>query len=542
MNQQVSTAKVGTAKVSTAQVITAKKWWTLAAVCAATFMLLLDITIVIVALPDIQAGLHTSFSGVQWVVDAYALTLASVLLTAGSLADRYGRRLLFSIGLVVFTVGSLLCGVAQTSLMLILSRSAQGVGGAILFATSLALLAQTFHGKERGVAFGIWGAVTAVATGLGPVLGGIITTGIGWRAIFLVNLPIGVAALAVTRWRVDESKTPNAARPDWAGFVVLTAGLVSLVYGLIRAGEISWTDTGTITCLAIAAVLLVAFVFVERRAVHPMFDLSLFRIPTFDGGLASAFAMNGSLFAMLLYLVLYLQDDLGYSALGTGVRLLTMTAGSLVAATIAGRLSSHMPVRWLIGPGLVLVGVGLLLMGGLTGTSSWTHLIPGFVVAGIGSGMVNPPLASTAVGVVPPQRSGMASGVNTTFRQIGIATGIAAYGSIFASTLEHHLRNALAGTPALGQHLSAVAAAIQQGEAGRALAEVPPALRPTLVDAVHSSFASTLNILLVVSAVLALVGAVCALTLIRSKDFVASHRPAPDPRPAEPEGAAAIPR
>ncbi len=337
-----------------------KKWWTLVVVCAATFMLLLDVTIVIVALPGIQSGLHAGFSGVQWVVDAYALTLASVLLTAGSLADRYGRRLLFTIGLVIFTLGSLLCGLAQSPLMLILSRSAQGIGGAILFATSLALLAQSFQGKERGMAFGVWGAVTGVATGLGPVLGGVITTGISWRGIFLVNLPIGVAAVAITRWRVEESKTPHAARTDWAGFGLLTAGLVSLVYGLIRAGEIAWSDRGVVVCLALAAVFLVGFVGVERRAEHPMFDLSLFRIPTFGGGLAAAFAMNGSLFAMLLYLVLYLQDDLGYSALGTGLRLLVITAGSLVAATVAGRLSSHMPVRWLIGPGLVLVGVGLL--------------------------------------------------------------------------------------------------------------------------------------------------------------------------------------
>src|ERR1700683_2020588 len=299
-----------------------KKWWTLIVVCAATFMLLLDVTIVIVALPTIQSGLHASFSDVQWVVDAYALTLASVLLTAGSLADRYGRRLLFTIGLVVFTLGSLLCGGAQSPLMLILSRSAQGIGGAILFATSRALLAQTFHGHERGMAFGIWGAVTGVAVGLGPVLGGVITTGISWRGIFLVNLPIGVAALAITRWRVDESKTPYAARPDWAGFATLTAGLVSLVYGLIRAGEIAWSDSGVVICLVLAAVFLGVFVAVERGADHPLFDLSLFRIPTFSGGLAAAFAMNGSLYAMFFFLAPSLQDNSGYSALATGIRLL----------------------------------------------------------------------------------------------------------------------------------------------------------------------------------------------------------------------------
>src|SRR6202161_3856130 len=192
-----------------------KKWWTLLVVCAATFMLLLDVTIVVVALPEIQQGLHSTFSEVQWVIDAYALTLASVLLTAGSLADRYGRRLLFTIGLIVFTAGSLLCGLAQSPMMLILSRSAQGIGGAILFSTSLALLAQSFHGKERGVAFAVWGAVTGVATGLGPILGGAITSGISWRGIFLVNIPIGVAALAVTRMKVDESDPSHSARPDW---------------------------------------------------------------------------------------------------------------------------------------------------------------------------------------------------------------------------------------------------------------------------------------------------------------------------------------
>ena len=504
-----------------------KKWWTLVVVCAATFMLLLDVTIVIVALPTIQSGLHASFSEVQWVVDAYALTLASVLLTAGSLADRYGRRLLFTIGIIIFTLGSLLCGVAQSPIMLILSRSAQGIGGAILFATSLALLAQSFHGHERGVAFGVWGAVTGVAVGLGPVLGGVITTSISWRGIFLVNLPIGVAALAITRWCVDESKTPNAARPDWAGFATLTAGLVSLVYGLIRAGEIAWGDGGVIACLALAVVFLSLFVAVERRAEHPLFDLALFRIPTFSGGLAAAFAMNGSLYAMLLYLVLYLQDDLGFSALGTGLRLLILSGATLVTATIAGRLSTHMPVRWLIGPGLLLVGVGQLLMTGLDGSSSWTHLVPGFLVAGAGAGMVNPPLASTAVGVVTPQRSGMASGVNTTFRQIGIATGIAVYGTIFASSLRNKIDGALSGTPGLHHLLPSVVTDIQQGNGAQAIRSVPASLRGPLVGAIHSSFAGTLDVLLVVSAILALVGAITSVSLIRSRDFVAPQQPPP---------------
>jgi EmrB/QacA subfamily drug resistance transporter len=335
-----------------------KKWWALIAVCLGTFMLLLDITIVTVAQPAIQHGLHASFSDVQWTLDAYALTLASLLLTSGVLADRYGRKRLFAIGLTIFTLGSLLCGVAQNPLMIILSRCGQGIGGAIVFAVSLALLGNSFRGKDRGTAFGIWGAVTGIAVAAGPVLGGLITTDWNWRGIFLVNIPIGVFALAVTLWRVEESRAPHPARPDWAGFGLLTAGLIGLIYGLIRASETSWTDVWVLTCLAAGIALLAAFAVAETRIANPMLDLRLLRVPTFAGGSISAFAMNGSLYAMLLYLVIYLQDILGYSALAAGLRVSVITLATLVTATAAGRLSERMPVRWLIGPGLLLVGIG----------------------------------------------------------------------------------------------------------------------------------------------------------------------------------------
>ena len=509
-----------------------KKWWTLIVVGAGTFMLLLDVTIVVVAIPVIQKGLHTTFSDVQWVIDAYALTLASLLLTTGSLADRYGRRRLFVIGLVIFTLGSLTCGLAQSPTMLILSRSAQGIGGAMMFSTSLALLAQSFHGKDRGVAFGVWGAVTGVAVALGPILGGVITSEISWRGIFLVNIPIGVAAIAITLRKVDESRTKGASGPDWLGFVVLTAGLISLVYGLIQASVSAWTDTRVVVCLILAAVLLGAFILIERASSHPLFDLALFRVPTFSGGLIAAFTMNGSLFAMLLYLVIYLQDDLGYSALATGARLILLSGGTLASAMIAGRLSAHMPVRWLIGPGLLLVGVALLLMSGISGTSSWTHLVPGFIIGGVGAGMVNPPLASTAVGVVSPERSGMASGVNTTFRQIGIATSIAAFGSIFTSSIRSHLEHSLSSLPALASKGPLVVGAIQQGNVAKVIGSVSGSAQGELVAAIHVAFAGAMNELLIVSGILALVGSVSSVLLIRSKDFVASQAPvAVEPAP-----------
>src|ERR1700683_5034275 len=499
-----------------------KKWWTLLAVCTGTFMLLLDVTIVIVAQPAIQGGLHASFSDVQWVLDAYALTLASLLL-----ADRYGRKRLFGIGLVIFTLGSLLCGVAQDPLMLIVSRSGQGVGGAIMFATSLALLGNSFRGRDRGVAFGVWGAITGVSTALGPVLGGVIVTDWSGRVIFLVNVPIGILAVALTAWRVDESKSPHPTPPDWAGFALLTTGLVSLIYGLIRAGENSWSDTGVIACLIIAVAALAGFVATERRVAHPMFDLSLLRTPTFAGGSIAAFAMNGSLYAVLLWLVIYLQDVLGYSAQDAGLRLAIISGAQFVTAAIAGRVSEHVPARWLIGPGLVLVGVGLIVMGGLTGASNWTHLIPGFIVSGLGGGLVTPPLASTAIGVVPPQKAGMASGVNATFRQIGIAAGIAGLGSIFSSALQHNLTS----TAEVASSAPRIVTMVRQAQVGQLLASLPPARRGEVAGAIKAAFAAGLNALLYVTAGIALVGGVCALLLIRSKDFVSRGEP-----PAAPAG------
>ena len=321
-----------------------KKWWTLIAVCLGTFMLLLDVTIVNVALPDIQKSLHSSFSDLQWVVDAYALTLASLLLTAGSLADLFGRRLLFTIGLVLFTLGSLSCGLAGSSEWLIVSRAGQGVGGAIMFSTSLALLAQAFQGRERGVAFGIWGSITG--SGRGHRAGG------RWHPDLGPVVEVDLLCQRAHR-RVRRSRNPLAGRgvppagrppPDWAGFVVFTAALISLVYALIRSGEKGWTETGVLVCFALglraAGDLRAAQ---ERHSARAMFDLALFRNHTFDGGAIAAFGLSASLFALLLYIVLYLQDGEGYSALGTGVRLLVISAGLMVAATISGRLTQRYP-------------------------------------------------------------------------------------------------------------------------------------------------------------------------------------------------------
>jgi len=496
------------------------KWWTLVAVCLGTFMLLLDITIVNVALPDIQRALNSTFSDLQWIVDAYALTLAAFLLTAGSLADMFGRRRLYLAGLVIFTAASVLCGVSVSTVMLVICRGVQGVGGAIMFAVSLALLADAFRGKDRGVAFGIWGAITGLAVAIGPLLGGILTSGISWRWIFFVNAPIGVAALVITLIRVAESRQPRASRPDWAGFVVFTAALAFLVYALIESSQRSFTDALVLGCFAAAGLLLAVFVVLEWRMPHPMFDLNLFRLPTFSGGLVAALGLSASIFSMLLYLVLYLQDILGYSALQTGIRLTVISGGILITATIAGRLSSRVPVRLLIGPGLILIGVSLLLMRGLDATSSWTHLIPGMILGGLAVGLVNPPLASTAVGVVAPQRAGMASGINSTFRQVGIATGIALLGSLFASKVADEVRAGAATVPGLSGRGGEIAAAIQSGETHRLIGSLPPSAQRAVGLLTRGAFTAGLDRILLVAAIIALAAGVISLAAIRSRDFV----------------------
>ena len=472
----------------------ARKWWTLTAVCTGVFMLLLDITIVNVALPDIQRAFHASLSDLQWTIDAYALTLAAFLLTAGSLADLFGRRILFAVGLSIFTAGSLACGVASGPTFLVSARAAQGVGGAIMFATSLALIAQAFHGRDRAMAFGILGATTGVGVAVGPVLGGVLTSGISWRWIFFVNIPVGIVALLVTLRKVDESRNPFARRPDLAGFLTFSTGLAALTFGLIRSGPDGWGSTTVVASLCAAAALLAGFLGVELLQREPMFDLGLLRNPTFGGGLLAALAVNGSLFSLLTYLILYFQQSLGLSAAQTGVRFLPLTGAIFLASGIAGRLSERVPTRALIAPGFALIGGGLLLMRGLTVGSTWTHLLAGMIVAGVGAGFVNVPLAATAIGIVEPARAGMASGINTTFRQVGTATGVAALGAIFAGHLHVATR-----------------ADLQAG----------------VVDG--------LNQILLVGACTAFVAAVATLVLVRQRDFVdlAEHQAAPaQPEPA----------
>ncbi len=517
-----------------------RKWWTLIAVSVAMFMLLLDITVVNVALPDIQSSLGSSFSDLQWVVNAYSLTLAAFLLTAGAAADLVGRRRVFVAGLIVFTISSAACGLAGSPLELNLFRAVQGVGGAMMFATSLALIASAFHGPERGIAFGVYGGVIGAAVAVGPVIGGLITSGIGWEWIFFVNVPIGIGAVFLTLSQVQESRDPEARGIDWVGFVTFSASLFLLVFALVQGNEKGWGSTEIVSFLIGSAVLFLIFIAAERAQERPMLDLALFRRPAFTGASIVAFAISSSMFSMFLYLTLYIQDVLGYGPLAAGVRFLPITLLSFFVAPMAGRLSVKMPVRLLLGAGLLLVSAGLLTMTAVDAASGWTVLIPGFLLAGAGIGLINPPLASTAVGVVHHSRSGMASGINNTFRQVGIATGVAGLGAVFQHQVVTKTTAALGSGGAA--RVAALKGALVSGGVRDLVKHLPPQAGQQLLHAYKVGFTGAMTTILEIGVVIAFVGAIFGLLLVRSRDFVASQGPegageAP-PRPAAPDAEA----
>ena len=491
-----------------------RKWWTLIAVCVATFMLLLDITIVNVALPAIQHDLNASLSSLQWVVDAYALTLASFLLVFGSLGDRLGRRRIFAIGFATFTLASFLCGIAKDPTVLNVFRALQGVGGAAMFATSLALIAQEFEGRERATAIGAWGATIGGAVAIGPLVGGAITDALGWQWIFFVNVPIGIAATVLTERKLANVAATDPQPIDWAGVVTFSLALFGLIFGLIRGNPDGWSSATVLVSLVGSAGLLVAFFVVESRNPTAMLDLSLFRNPSFGGASIVAFALSASMFAMFLYLTLYIQDILRFTPLEAGVRFLPITLVSFFVAPVSAKLAGRIPVRILLGGGLVLVGVGLVLMHGIKLGDSWTGLLPGFVVAGIGIGMVNPSIASTAISVVEPARAGMASGINTTFRQVGIATGVAGLGAIFQSKIASDLAVRLPQVP------SSFADAVASGAAQQGVQAAAPQFREQALVTANHAFIVAFNEILLIGAAIAVVGGILGLLMVRPRDFV----------------------
>jgi EmrB/QacA subfamily drug resistance transporter len=460
--------------------VTQDRRWTLLVVCLATGVLLLNVSAPSVALPAVGHALGAELSVIQWVVSGYSLALAATLLTAGTLADLVGRRRMFLGGLAAFAAASVLCAAAPSALVLIAGRAVQGLAGAVLLSSSLALLAQAFTGPSRAGALGVWGATVAAAFAVGPLEGGLLTESLGWRAIFALDAAVALACLPVALRHLRESQDPDAERVDWGGTATLSLGLFCGVFALTRGDVLGWGSGVILASAAGAAVLLAAFVAVERGQREPMLDLRLFAIPTFTGASVVVMVLAASTFGPFLYLTLFLLDAAGASPTAVGLQLLPLSAAALVVSVLGGRAAGVLPVRAALPAGQLLCAAGLLAMRGLEVTSPWTVMLPGLLVMGVGIGLSNPAVTYAALGVVPATRSGMASGVSNTFRQVGIAIGIAALGTLL----------------------------------------------PTHIEADPAAFADALDQILLVSAGVATAGAALAAVLVRQRDFVVDPVPA----------------
>jgi EmrB/QacA subfamily drug resistance transporter len=440
-----------------------RKWWTLGAVAFGLFMIMLDNTVVNVALPTMQKDLNVSTARLEWVVVAYALTFAALLITGGKLGDMFGRRRLFVIGLVIFTASSLACGLATTAGFLIGARAVQGVGAALMNPATLSIITATFPPRERGQAIGIWAGVSALALAIGPLVGGVIVENINWNWIFFINVPVGVLGIVASQVFIKESRdTSHEQSLDLPGLATSALGLFALSYALIEGNDKGWTSPEIISFFVAAVVLLVAFVMLELKQRLPMLDLSLFKIGSFSGANTVAMLVSMGMFGVFFFVSLYIQNILGYSATQAGAMFLPMTVLIIVIAPIAGKLSDRVGSRWLMGGGMAIVGISLLLYQRATVSSTFWTLLPAMVLGGVGMAMTMSPMTAAAMGSVPVDKAGVGSGVLNSFRQVGGSLGIALMGAILASYLHHPVTSPLAKQDYVnGMHAAlAVSAAI----------------------------------------------------------------------------------
>jgi EmrB/QacA subfamily drug resistance transporter len=414
-----------------------RRWWTLGAVSFALFMIMLDNTIVNVALPSIGRGLKVGVSQLEWVVNAYTLTFAVLMLTGGRIADLYGRRLVFIVGLSLFTLSSLACGLAPDAGVLIAARSFQGAGGALMMPASLSIITAAFGPEERGTAIGIWAGVSGSALAVGPLLGGLLTEHAGWSWIFFVNVPVGAVAVAAASLLILETRAHDGRRRlDLAGLATSATGLLALVYALIEANSYGWSSVRILSLFASAAVLLGGFVVLESRSRHAMLDLMLFRKRTFAGANLAALLVSLAMFGIFFFVSLYMQNILRYSPVHTGVVFLPMTFLVVVSAPLAGKLTDLIGARWPISAGMLLLTGGLLSFARLGAHATFGDLLPGMILGGLGMGMAMGPMTTAALSTAVVDEAGVVSGVITTARQVGGSLGVALMGAIVAGA-EH---------------------------------------------------------------------------------------------------------
>ena len=414
-----------------------RKWWTLLAVSFGLFMIMLDNTVVNVALPSIQRSLDADQSELEWVVVSYALTFATFMLTGGKLADYFGRRRLFIIGLAIFTLASLACGLAPSAGFLIGARAVQGLGAAIMNPATLGIITATFPARQRGMAIGIWAGVSAMALAIGPLLGGLITDHIDWSWIFYVNVPVGILGIVVARWAIDESRDmSHEQRLDLPGLGTSAVGLFALTYALIEANSYGWTSTRILVLFGIAVIALVAFVLLERHQRVPMLDLTLFRDSTFTGANITMLLVSLAMFGIFFFNSLFIQNVLGYSATQTGAVFLPMTLLIILIAPAAGKYSDHVGSRWLVGAGMTLVSLSLVLFAQLDAGSTFWDILPGLLTGGLGMALTMTPTTAAAMGAVEVDNAGVGSAVLNCSRQVGGSLGIAVMGAIVASQVD----------------------------------------------------------------------------------------------------------
>ena len=409
-----------------------RKWWTLGAMCFALFMIMLDNTVVNVALPSIQKDLGASISGLEWTINGYTLSFAVLLATGGRLGDIFGRRRMFLCGVVVFTLSSATAGFAGDATSLVVSRIVQGVGAALMMPATLSIITDAFPASERGKAMGMWAGVSALALAVGPVLGGFLTESVSWRAIFYLNIPVAIGAVTAALFAVRESRDTSVGREvDFAGVATLTTGLTALILALVEGNGWGWGSPEIVALLAGAVLGLTAFVAIERRVKVPMVDFSLLSDRNFLGAVVVALIVSFAMLGVFFFLALYMQDVLGYSPLEAGVRFLPSTLMIVGVAPLAGRLSDRYGPRWLIAGGLTVVAASLYSFSGIAVDSGYLDLLPGFMLLGIGIAMTMSPMTSAAMNAVPVQKAGIASGVLSMFRMVGGSLGVAVTGAIF---------------------------------------------------------------------------------------------------------------
>lgn len=487
---------------------------TLVAVCVASFMILLDLTIVNVALPRMQSGLQMTPGALEWVISGYALALAASIPATGTLGDLYGRKRLFLLGMIVFTLGSLACAFSSSAPMLIAARVVEALGGAAMLALSLSIITETYPTETRAGAIGWWAAISGTGFGLGPVVGGLLLSSFDWQSVFWVNIPIGVIGVVLVAFGIRESRDPASRRLDLPGVATSSLGLVALTFGLIDASSHPWSSWWVVAPLLLGAAALVAFTSWERRARNPMVPVALLRARSFATSSAVYLVVYAAQAAMLFYATLLYQDVLGWSALRTGLSWLFLNVAFLLVAEIAGPLNRHLSSRALVGTGCALVVVGLVAVSFAGPGVPFLVTAVGYVVSGAGFGAVNPGVTHAAMRDVPSGVSGAASGVFNASRQLGTSMGLALLGSIGVSATITAWR---AHIPLLPRHLRAAALGQGQDVGAAHLRAVTGALGPAPRHLAVTAFVHGYHVALLAGAVCAAAAGIVAVTGFRSR-------------------------